>query len=330
MVKSSDLFSKVEPDNLFIRITQFPILRIFIITAILLPVTIASEAFHQFVISDSNFKYIQYIAYAAGIFFIVLNIWVYSLYTKGYERRKALEFSLNGFIGEFAGGAAIAFVVVTFVVALMYFMGYYQIEGINSYQNAIFMFFEQLDVAFIEELLFRLILFKLVEEFAGSWIAIAVQGILFGFAHFFNPNATLFTSLALVLAYSVLFGAGFMMTRRIWFVMGLHWSWNFFQAGIFGMPNSGNIQPSLIAADINGPVWITGGAWGIEASYISIFILFVIGIIIYRKAKNRGQVVQPKWKRDNDDKNNFQKETSPQAESDTTNYDDKIISPDQF
>jgi hypothetical protein len=152
-------------------------------------------------------------------------------------------------------------------------------------------------VGFSEELMFRLILFKLVEEFAGSWAAILVQGLIFGFAHIGNPNATIMTSIGLVLSCTLLFGGAYMLTRRIWLIMGIHWSWNFFQAGVFGMPNSGTTRPGWITPAIEGPEWITGGAWGIEASYIAVAIQFIIGLLILTAAIKRGQLVRPVWVR---------------------------------
>ena len=90
-----------------------------------------------------------------------------------------------------------------------------------------------------------------------------------------------------------------MLTRRIWLIWGMHFSWNFFQEGIFGMPNSGYQRDGLIKPIINGPEWITGGKFGIEASVISILILLIIGIIILKKAIEKNQLVLPAWKRIN-------------------------------
>ena len=43
---------------------------------------------------------------------------------------------------------------------------------------------------FMEELFFRGILFRCLEQFGGSWFALALTSALFGIAHIFNPNAS--------------------------------------------------------------------------------------------------------------------------------------------
>jgi CAAX protease family protein len=112
-----------------------------------------------------------------------------------------------------------------------------------------------------------------------------------------NPNATLGTSLGLIISTTFLLGGAYMLTRRIWLIMGIHWSWNFFQAGVFGMPNSGTTSRGWIKPEINGQTWITGGAWGIEASVIAIGLMFLAGLFIFLMAIRNGQLVKPIWVR---------------------------------
>jgi uncharacterized protein len=89
-----------------------------------------------------------------------------------------------------------------------------------------------------------------------------------------------------------LFGAAFVLTRRIWFVWGMHAAWNFIQDGIFGMPNSGIDQfPSWINPSVNGPVWLTGGAYGIEASALSLVLSIIGALILLKWASNVKQIV---------------------------------------
>ena len=92
---------------------------------------------------------------------------------------------------------------------------------------------------FTEELLFRGILFRWIEEFGGSWAALAVTSALFGLAHIFNPGATWFSSFAIAVEAGVLLGGAYMLTRNLWLAMGLHAGWNFTQGEIFDVPVSG-------------------------------------------------------------------------------------------
>ena len=58
--------------------------------------------------------------------------------------------------------------------------------------------------AFMEEMLFRGILFRWIEEFGGSWAALIVTSTLFGLAHSQNPGATWFSSLAIAVEAGLL------------------------------------------------------------------------------------------------------------------------------
>lgn len=96
----------------------------------------------------------------------------------------------------------------------------------------------------------------------------------------------------------ILLFAAFIYTRRIWLVWGIHWGWNFFQDGVFRMPNSGVTElPSWIQPVIQGPEWITGGGFGIETSFIAVFLSLIVGLIILKTAMDKNQIVLLAWKR---------------------------------
>ena len=48
----------------------------------------------------------------------------------------------------------------------------------------------------------------------------------------------------------------------------VHFSWNYMQTGVFGMNNSGLAQGGFITPLLSGPDWLTGGAFGLEGSWV--------------------------------------------------------------
>ena len=72
----------------------------------------------------------------------------------------------------------------------------------------------------------------------------------------------------------LLLGSAYKWSGTLWLPIGIHWSWNFFQGPIFGFAVSGNETPSLVKSVIDGPAWLTGGAFGAEASVPA----FVVGL----------------------------------------------------
>lgn len=148
---------------------------------------------------------------------------------------------------------------------------------------------------FMEEMFFRGILFRWIEEFGGSWVALAVTSILFGLAHILNPNATWFSSLAIAVEAGVLLGGAYMLTRNLWLPMGLHAAWNFTQGEIFDVPVSGVDEHGLVQAKLSGPALISGGQFGLEASVIALGLATAVGIWFVVTAVKHGRVVQPLW-----------------------------------
>ena len=152
--------------------------------------------------------------------------------------------------------------------------------------------------AFMEELLFRGILFRWIEAFAGSWAALVVTSALFGLAHIFNANATWTSSLAIMVEAGALLGGAYMLARNLWVPMGLHAAWNFTQGFVFDVPVSGNDMHGLVQAKLSGPVLLSGGPFGLEASMIGVVLSIPLGAFLILLAARRGHIVPPMWIRD--------------------------------
>jgi uncharacterized protein len=104
----------------------------------------------------------------------------------------------------------------------------------------------------------------------------------FGLLHVFNPNATWYSTAALMVA-GLFLGLGFVLTRSLAIPIALHITWNFFQGNIYGFPVSGNTfaRATLIAIEQQGPPLWTGGAFGPEAGLLGLCaILLGCGLII--------------------------------------------------
>ena len=296
-IQSEELFSQVNPQSTLGKIIQFPITRIFSVCIFFVPVLILSNLLAIHVIEHSPEPFNTILNYPRDILTFFGVLFAYRLYGRVVEQRKTFEITGKSGLREFGLGALISLGIVGFMILLMAGLGYYRIDHFDSPRILINRLFHFGMAAFLEELLFRAILFKLIEEWCGSWIALVTVGILFGFGHIINPNATFWTSLGLVISDSFLLAGAYMLTRRIWMVWGLHMSWNFFQAAVFGMPNSGKTFTSWIIPTIHGPGWITGGSFGIEASYIQIVISLAVGLFILREAIDNDQLVLPVWRR---------------------------------
>ncbi len=132
--------------------------------------------------------------------------------------------------------------------------------------------------ALLEELAFRGYPFqKLTEAFGAFWAVIALSA-LFGGVHLWNPDAQGWLSWGFfnTLAVGVLFAVARIRTGSLWFSVGLHFGWNFFQGSVFGLPVSGLREFStVVTATANGSDALTGGAYGPEGSAICAIVLVI-------------------------------------------------------
>ena len=296
ITKANQLFTNANPASKIGSFSQFPLVRIIIAFLFIFPVFILYKLFKDFIVLTSPEEFRSYIQYIGAIFSFVLLIFAYSLYVKYIEKRKAHELLIRHSWKEFGKGFLITAFLVCIVVTVLYVLGNYQVREWNSNKLIVSdLFMKFLMGALIEEILFRLIVFKLTEELLGTWIAFGIQVLFFGFSHGLNENATIFTSCAVAIIGGVLYTSAFMYTRRLWIVLGLHTGWNFLQSGVFGMPNSGSPYEGLIIPNVQGKEWLTGGSFGIEGSYIAIFLCLIVGVYFLIKAKNANQFVSPIW-----------------------------------
>ncbi|MDR9416288.1 MAG: type II CAAX endopeptidase family protein [Gracilimonas sp.] len=151
-----------------------------------------------------------------------------------------------------------------------------------------------MSVGFYEELMARGYLipnitegftFEKISPNRAVVIAILISSAIFGVLHAGNPNATITAILNIFLA-GVMLAVPFVITGRLALPIGLHFSWNFFQGGIFGFRVSGiEVRSALFQIQQGGPEWWTGGAFGPEAGVIGILgILLVLGLsLLYLK-----------------------------------------------
>lgn len=136
--------------------------------------------------------------------------------------------------------------------------------------------------AAFEEFLFRGYLFQRLVEGWGAFAAIFVLSVLFGLGHRINPSATPF-SIANTVLIGILFALTYLKTRGLWLPLGLHYGWNFWLGSVVSLPVSGiAINKRLFDATVAGPDWLTGGAYGPEASVVTTALVLAATVWLAR------------------------------------------------
>lgn len=284
------------------RILHFPLTRIIIgMVMVLVPVVavrIAIGITGHLIIPGEELPDLWKII--GWIIMTVLVILSYRLYVRKIEKRPLSELSQSGAMKELAIGCVIGFGLMVTIVLILWITGYYRVLGVGVVLVLLVPFFDGIFTGFFEEIVFRGIIFRIINNSLGSWPGIIISALIFGFAHAANPNATLFSSIAIALEAGILISAVYLYTHRLWMVIGLHFAWNFTLGGIFGITVSGVTEKGLLQSQLEGPALLTGGVFGTEASILTVIICLLVGFYFLWEAKKRGHFTRVIWNRSKD------------------------------
>ena len=216
----------------------------------------------------------------------------YLLLVRFVERRPLTELAPRRLLPDGAIGAAAGLLLLSAVVGVLYLLGSYRVTGTHpdaAWLPAMLMF--GLGAGIGEEIITRGVLFRIVEEGLGTWVALFVSALIFGAAHIANPGATLWSSATIAIGGGLLFGLVYHVTRSLPVCMGLHAAWNFAQGTIYGIPVSGNPADGWLVSTRSGPDWLSGGVFGAEASVVALGLCSLCTLALLVIALRRGSIV---------------------------------------
>jgi membrane protease YdiL (CAAX protease family) len=221
----------------------------------------------------------------------------YGLFVKFFEKREPSETRIDpSFFKELGFGFLLGFLTISGVLGALKIAGGFSITGIQStapvFQSALTQFF----YAFLQDVVYFAIIFRIFENKLGSLAAVLVAAGIFGFKHLLFPGFTIWSAVAQTLEAGILFSSLFLLTRRIWLIFGFHFTWNFIQYGILGYPEFQG-QPGWLRTELSGPDILTGSPVGLEASILTFCAGLGLGLLFLTKARQKGNVLPPCWRR---------------------------------
>jgi uncharacterized protein len=227
---------------------------------------------------------------AGAVVAVVVYVWLVRLLER---RRPVAEVSPRGAVAGVAIGLLVGAVVFSAVIGIIAAAGDYRVLGLGSVAGAIALLGVTCSTAVVEELLFRAVLFRIVERWIGTWLALAVTALVFGLIHLLNPGATLLGALAIAVEAGVLLGAAYALTRTIWFAVGIHLAWNFMEGGVFSTTVSGTQGKfqGLLRSEVTGPELLTGGGFGPEASVVAMGVGVAATVVLLLLTVRRGRIM---------------------------------------
>ena len=235
---------------------------------------------------------------------MVLGVWISlamvalaSFICVGLEKRSFLDLGFHlgpRWLGEFLAGTLGGILLILLTALLVMGLGGFHWErtaniGVRQLLTAALMF---LGVAFNEEILARGYPFQRLVEGAGPWVGQLVFAALFALMHWGNPGmhgaTRVWASVNIALA-AILLGFCYLRTRSLALPIGVHLGWNWAQGSLLGFGVSGttDIKGAWTPVFHGRPDWLTGGAFGLEAS---VLCTLVCGAVILGLWRWRGRV----------------------------------------
>ena len=230
---------------------------------------------------------IDWVQLPAAVIAGFLALFFYAIWTNLTEHRPISELALSRMFKDLWHGLLLGVVYFGAVVGVMALEGSYAITGAQfnwfPQLSAFLMFFL---VAVFEEIIFRGVLFRMIDDRWNTAVALILSSAAFGAMHLFNPGATLWSAVAIAIEAGLVMGAAYKCSGTLWLPIGIHWAWNYVEGNILGFAVSGTpVQDKVFTSIISGPEWMTGGIFGAEASVPAVGIGLLMAIILLANCK---------------------------------------------
>ena len=267
------MFAEMNMNKPFKKLLYFPVTKIILSTGICFAILvgvqncfISKPVFYAIIpakhIADTMVNYVS-VAVLLVSYFYVFRV---------YEKREIKELSNKKLTAELFGGFIffLAFsVLLSVVMLILYVLGYYSIISISNFSYLLAPFSLLVVAALIEEIFDRLIIYRILEDWMGTYWALLLMSILFMIEHLANDNISVL-SIFLILSFGFAHGTMYLYTKRLWLPFAFHLGWNFAQpfygSNLSGIEDIGTI----IKARYEGPKLLIGSRFGIEDSVLSI------------------------------------------------------------
>jgi hypothetical protein len=225
------------------------------------------------------------LAFLLLVGFAAMGFWLdrqsHPISAQGLPRRE-------GWPREAAMGLAIGWGVVLVCVVPMFFAGGIAITLLTQASSwgwllADAAFFAV--AAMAEEIAYRGYAFQCFIRAVGPAGAVLGFAAIYAIVQALNPGANR-VSLIVSIAFSVLLSTAYLRTRALWVSWGLNFGWKASQALVFGLAVNGVSSHSpVVQGDPMGPLWLTGGAFGLDGSWLTGVVLLAAIPVVYRATR---------------------------------------------
>jgi membrane protease YdiL (CAAX protease family) len=230
------------------------------------------------------------VAAIAGVLALLAAYWAAVRFG---ERRAVPEIGLRDAPLELSLGLGVGGALLGAIVGAQWLFGWVIIEPrpIDGFALALR---DSIRSGVLEELVLRLVVFRLLWRAFGIWPALFGAATLFGLLHLANPDSGPFAAACLIAGEGIGISL-YLITGRIWASIGMHAGWNFTQGWILGAAVSGTTEiaggPFALRPAANVSELLSGGGFGPEASLAALVVSLLASAVFLRWAWARGYFV---------------------------------------
>ena len=207
----------------------------------------------------------------------LFTVWLFQRYINR-EPFSSIGIEFNGYEDDFIFGLLIGFGLIVMGFSILIIFNFISIASLQfSFIDQLFYLCLFAVVSLNEEIAMRGYILQNLSSSFNKYIALAMSSLVFMIMHIGNPNMSAIPLFNLFLA-GLFLGIYCIHRKNLWFPIGAHFTWNYFQGPVLGFEVSGNEVNSLFIQRLDGSDLITGGQFGFEGSII-LTTFMIIGII---------------------------------------------------
>ena len=259
--------------SFFIFIVVFDLIGIAIVSSI-------SEYSFEEYISDTDLlmeNKMMLLMMVSQLFGTLFTVWIFQKFVNR-ESFTSIGLEFSGYKDDFVSGLLLGVGSIVLGFGTLYIFNFLSVASIQfSLIDQLFYLYLFAVVSLNEEIAIRGYILQNLSSSFNKYIALVLSSLVFMIMHIGNPNMSAVPLFNLFLA-GLLLGVYCIHKNNLWFPIGAHITWNYFQGPVLGFEVSGNDVDSIFIQSLNGSELITGGEFGFEGSII-LTVLMIIGIV---------------------------------------------------
>ena len=223
---------------------------------------------------ENKMMLLMMVCQLAGTLF---TVWIFQRYINR-EPFSSIGIEFNGHEDDFIFGLLIGLGLIVTGFGILIIFNFISIASLQfSFIDQLFYLCLFAVVSLNEEIAMRGYILQNLSSSFNKYIALVMSSLVFMIMHIGNPNMSAIPLFNLFLA-GLFLGIYCIHRKNLWFPIGAHFTWNYFQGPVLGFEVSGNEVNSLFIQRLDGSDLITGGQFGFEGSII-LTTFMIIGII---------------------------------------------------